>query len=85
MADSKDRPADLVIVGAKIWTGASATRNAAGQPSDPTALAVLGDTIAAVGTDLTIRSHMGPDTKVVNANGRRVIPGITDSHTHLVN
>ena len=85
MADSKDRPADLVIVGAKIWTGAFAVRNAPEQPREATALAVVRDTITAVGSDLTIRTHIGPNTRIVKARGRRVIPGITDSHTHLIN
>ncbi len=72
------QPADLVIVNAKVWTGA--------KPSspEPTALAVTGDSIVAVGTDAQVRSRVGDKTKVIDAGGRRLIPGITDSHTHLV-
>lgn len=70
--------ADLVIVNAKVWTAA--------KPSspEPTAIAVTGDSIVAVGTDAQVRSRVGDKTKVIDAEGRRVIPGITDSHTHLV-
>lgn len=72
------RPADLAIVNAKIWTGAA--------PSgpEPTAIAAEGDTIVAVGTDRQIGILITDKTKVIDAQGRRVIPGITDSHAHLV-
>lgn len=72
------QPADLVIVNAKVWTAAL--------PSSPkpTAIAIAGDSIVAVGTDAQARSRAGDKTKVIDAQGRRVIPGITDSHTHLV-
>lgn len=76
--DAPLQPADLVIVNAKVWTGA--------KPSspEPTAIAVAGDTIVAVGTDAQVRSRVGDKTKIIDALGRRVIPGITDSHTHIV-
>jgi len=70
--------ADLVIVNAKVWTGAPPSG------AEPTAIAVVGDTIAAVGSDEQVRTRVGADTRVIDAQGRRVIPGITDSHTHLV-
>ncbi len=93
------RPADLVIVNAKVWTGAAGVvkergpadgeaANTAKEASDPrrepTAIAVAGALIVGVGDDETIRRHIGPGTTVIDAGGRRVIPGITDSHTHLV-
>ncbi len=77
-------PADLVIVNAKIWTGAEPIGKRADRADEPTALAIVAHTIAAVGNDKAIRSRVGPDTKVIDAKGRRVIPGLTDSHTHLV-
>lgn len=68
----------MVIVNARVWTGAP--------PSgpEPTAIAIAGDTISAIGSDEQVRSRIGDKTKVIDAQGRRVIPGITDSHTHLV-
>jgi predicted amidohydrolase YtcJ len=68
----------LVIVNAKVWTGV--------KPSspEPNAIAVAGDTIVAVGTDAQVRSRVGDKTIIIDAQGRRVIPGITDSHTHIV-
>ncbi len=74
--------ADLVIVNARIWTGANNARDHGKRPT--TALAVVGDRIAAVGTDDIIRTRIGPSTEVIDARGRRVIPGITDCHTHII-
>ncbi len=73
--------ADLAIGNAQIWTGMMRVKPGT---AEPTALAVIGDTIVAVGTDRDIRARMGPNTRMIDAEGRRVIPGITDSHTHLV-
>lgn len=72
--------ADLVIVGGKVWTGADRL----GQGTKATALAIAGDTIVAVGRDDDIRRRIGSETKIINAGGKRIIPGITDSHTHMV-
>ncbi len=75
-------PADLVIVNARIWTAAP---NAPTHGDEqPTALAVRGERIVAVGDDNAVRSRIGPKTRVIDAEGRRVIPGITDCHTHVI-
>ncbi|UCC32588.1 MAG: amidohydrolase [Phycisphaerales bacterium] len=77
------RHADLVIVNARIWTGVGPTADS-GAPAEPTALAVVGDKLVAVGDDAAIRAWIKERTQVIDAGGRRVIPGITDSHTHIV-
>ncbi|HZI65425.1 MAG TPA: amidohydrolase [Thermoanaerobaculia bacterium] len=69
-------PADLVLLSAKIWTGDAARPQA-------TALAVRGSRIVAVGSDAEIRKLEGPQTVVVDGEGRRVVPGFIDSHTHM--
>ena len=77
-----DSAADLVIVNARIWTAApNAPTHGDAQP---TALAVRGERIIAVGDDNAVRSRIGPETRVIDAKGRRVIPGITDCHTHVI-
>ena len=76
------QPADLVIIDARIWTGVGKGR--ALRSDAPTALAVVGDKIVAVGSDESVRGRVGPTTKVIEAHGRRVIPGITDSHAHII-
>ena len=64
--------ADLVITHAAVWTG-----NAA-QPS-ARAVAVIGDRIVDVGGDDEIEHWRGPGTTVLNAEGRRLIPGFNDA------
>ncbi|MCI0638159.1 MAG: amidohydrolase [Gemmataceae bacterium] len=48
------------------------------------AIAVKGDRILAVGDDKAVLKHRGKDTKVLDAQGRTVLPGLYDSHTHPV-
>jgi predicted amidohydrolase YtcJ len=70
------KPADLILTSGKIWTGDAARPEAQ-------ALAVRGGRILAVGSDPEIRKLAGPGTKVLDAHGRRVLPGFIDSHTHM--
>jgi predicted amidohydrolase YtcJ len=67
----------LVIVNGKVWTG---------DPSKPAAEAVAidGNQIVAVGSNAEIRAMVADPkkTRIVDAGGRRVIPGINDAHTH---
>jgi len=69
--------ADLVITHARVWTVDSAHPEAQ-------AVAVLGDRIAAVGTDAEITAWRGPNTKVIDTKGKLVLPGFNDSHVHFV-
>jgi predicted amidohydrolase YtcJ len=48
------------------------------------ALAIRDGRIAASGTDAEIMASVGPATQVVALGGRRVIPGLNDSHIHLI-
>lgn len=66
---------DLVLLGGRI-----ATMDAAG--TECTALAALNGRIVALGDDDAIRDLVGPGTEVLHAEGRRVLPGIVDSHAH---
>jgi predicted amidohydrolase YtcJ len=47
------------------------------------ALAVTGDKIDAVGSNADIARHRTAKTKMIDLQGRTVIPGITDGHVHL--
>src|SRR5262245_47084709 len=69
--------ADLVITNARIWTGDAL------QP-DANAVAVLGDRIVEVGSSRAIERWRGSATTVIDAEGRRVLPGFTDAHVHLI-
>ena len=68
--------ADLVIVNAKIWTNDAMTPEA-------TALACRDGLIVAVGDDQAVRSMIGDETKIIDANGARTLPGLIDAHAHL--
>ncbi|MBI2819436.1 MAG: amidohydrolase family protein [Acidobacteria bacterium] len=46
------------------------------------AMAVRNGRILALGTNQAIRFLAGPKTEVLDAKGRRVLPGLIDSHTH---
>ncbi len=48
-----------------------------------TALAVTGKQITAVGGDADILSMAGPKTRVINLDGRLVLPGLWDTHFHF--
>ncbi|WP_239492638.1 amidohydrolase [Luteitalea sp. TBR-22] len=48
------------------------------------ALAVRSGRIVAVGADAEVMAHRGTDTRVVDLRGRTAIPGLIDSHTHLI-
>ena len=69
--------ADLIITNAKVWTV---------DRSQPTAeaVAVLHDRIMAVGSKTQIDALRGPDTRVVDAGGRLLMPGFNDSHVHFI-
>src|SRR3954463_14634607 len=69
--------ADLVLLNGRI-----ATQN--DRRSFASALAVKDGKFVAVGSDNDVQSHRGPHTKVVDAGGRTVIPGLNDSHLHLI-
>lgn len=48
------------------------------------ALAVGDGRIVAVGSDGELRALVGPRTKVIDLEGRTVIPGLTDGHNHAI-
>ena len=67
--------ADLVLTGGAVYT-VDAARSWA------QAVAVKDGRIAAVGTDVDMRYHVGPRTEVVNLRGRMLLPGFQDAHVH---
>ena len=72
-----DTAPDLVLHNGKVTTLDPKKHQA-------TAIAIAGKTILKVGDDHEIMPLVGSKTKVVNLDGRRVIPGLNDSHTHLI-
>src|SRR6266852_8514327 len=68
---------DLILHNGKIATPE-------GKRSVSEAVAIRNGKFLAVGTDREIMAHRGNLTKVVDLNKRTVIPGLNDSHTHLI-
>jgi predicted amidohydrolase YtcJ len=67
--------ADLVLRGGRIVT-------VDGQETVAEALAIQGDTIVAVGSDAEVGRWVGEDTRVLELDGRTVVPGLADNHYH---
>ena len=76
-AAAQDLTADLVIINANIHT-MDAKR--------PTArsIAVVGNKIVAVGYDADTKAMIGPQTRVIDAKGKLVLPGFNDAHVHFM-
>jgi predicted amidohydrolase YtcJ len=70
-------PADTIITNAKIATLDKRRPTA-------NAIAIRGETIAAVGSAAEMEALRGPNTQVIDAGGRTLIPGINDGHTHFI-
>jgi hypothetical protein len=70
-------PADLVLRGGNIVTMEEQLPRAE-------AVAIRGDRIAAVGTSEQIAAHVGPRTRVIELEGRLVVPGFIEGHGHFL-
>jgi predicted amidohydrolase YtcJ len=71
-------PADLVLRGGTVHTVAPEDPD---RPA-PTAVAVRGGRILAVGTEADVRGWSGPRTEVVDLAGGMLLPGFQDAHVH---
>ena len=70
-------PADTVLRNGKIVT-VDAER------PEVQALAIRGDSIVAVGSNDEIASYVGPDTRVIDLDGRLATPGFIEGHGHFM-
>ncbi len=66
---------ELIVVNGKIATIDE-------RLTEVEAMAVKNNRILALGTNDEIRFLAGPNTEVLDAKGRRVLPGLIDGHTH---
>ena len=69
--------ADLIVV-----NGLVATLDE--RRPEATALAVHNGRFIAVGGDAEIRNLDGAQTQIIDAAGRRIVPGLNDSHIHVI-
>lgn len=71
------QPADVVVRNAKIFTGDP------GRPA-ATAIGIRDGRVTVLGDDADVLSQVSADTTVIDAQNRRVIPGLNDSHLHVI-
>ncbi|HJS54347.1 MAG TPA: amidohydrolase [Chitinophagaceae bacterium] len=73
--EKQDLSADKIYFNAKIWTGD--TTNAWTD-----AIAIKGNEIVYVGKDY--QSYKGNNTEMIDVNGKLILPGFIDNHTHFL-
>ena len=69
--------ASLALVHGHVWTENPA------QP-ETEAVAIAGNRILLAGTSAEVLRFAGPSTRVIDLQGRRVVPGFNDAHVHFV-
>ncbi|WP_336651811.1 MULTISPECIES: amidohydrolase [unclassified Leucobacter] len=74
-ATASEPSADLVLIGGSVLT-----MDEAGSRAE--AVAVAGGRILAVGAQADIEPLIGANTRVIDLDGRALLPGINDSHLH---
>lgn len=72
---------DLIFYDGLVMDGGISGGSAAGNPV-PSAVAVTGDRILAVGGDELV-DLADRDTRMINLDGRTLLPGINDGHLHV--
>lgn len=80
VADAQERQsplADTVLLGGKILT-------VDGRNSVAQAIAVRGGKIQAVGTNAEIKRLVGNRTRIIELNGKTVVPGLIETHCHAI-
>ncbi|MBW4624539.1 MAG: amidohydrolase [Brasilonema octagenarum HA4186-MV1] len=74
---SNDTNADIILFNGRIATQDE-------RRSFASATAIKDGRFVAVGTDKAVMSHKGANTRVIDLSRRTVIPGLNDSHIHLI-
>jgi predicted amidohydrolase YtcJ len=73
----QSRTADLILTNGRVTTLDPVRPQA-------TAIATRDGLVLLAGSDEEVLGAQGPETRVVDVGGRAVIPGLNDSHTHVV-
>ncbi|PYT12970.1 MAG: hypothetical protein DMF51_11940 [Acidobacteria bacterium] len=82
-APAGSRKADTVLVNGAILVFSGIERNdGAGPPKFEQAVAIADGRIVFVGPDAKARQYAGPATRVIDLEGRMVMPGLVDGHFH---
>jgi predicted amidohydrolase YtcJ len=77
-AKAESKPsASLIVTNAAVYTVDK-------QQPKAEAVAVIGDRVVAVGSRADIDLWRGPQTKVIDAGGKLLLPGFNDAHVHFI-
>jgi predicted amidohydrolase YtcJ len=77
-ANAQPKPsATLIVTNAAVYTVDK-------QHPKAEAVAVIGDRIVGVGSRVDIDLWRGPQTKVIDAGGKLLLPGFNDAHVHFI-
>jgi predicted amidohydrolase YtcJ len=68
---------DLILFNGRFWTLDTANPAAS-------AVAASAGVFTAVGTDKEVRALAGPRTRMIDLDGRSVLPGLIDNHLHII-
>lgn len=74
MSHTPDDPSDRLVAGGPIWTGERSVE----------ALAIRNGKVVASGTLTEATAAVGSGAVEIDTGGRRVIPGLIDSHVHVL-
>ena len=89
-------PADLLLVNARVYTmswpdpatdgtpAKVAPHDAMGWHPDAAAVAITAGRITLVGAREAVEALKGPATQVIDLGGATLVPGLVDSHTHIL-
>ena len=75
--DTSNESADLIIINGNVATQDKSR-------SFVSAVAIKSGIIIATGTDKEILDYQNDTTKIIDVGGRTVIPGLNDSHLHII-
>ncbi|HEY5091860.1 MAG TPA: amidohydrolase [Acidimicrobiales bacterium] len=72
---------DVLLTNGRIWTGSEAQDS---DPNEVSALAVRDGIVVAIGSTEELSTLAPHSARVIDLHGRRVVPGLIDSHIHAV-
>lgn len=71
------QPAEVIVTNARVYTADDARPRAA-------AIAIRGGRFIYVGDDAGVHSLHGSSTRVIDARGQTIVPGMADAHAHIL-
>ncbi len=72
---------DVLLTNGRIWTGSEAQDS---EPNEVSAIALRDGIVVAIGSTEELSTLAPHSARVIDLHGRRVVPGLIDSHIHAV-